>query len=1064
MTKLFIVSALPIIALTLFPLLHFYNKYDSIQMHDKQLLYSKIIKNTNELIHQLRLEKGLSFAYMSKISHVNYFKKRVDEQLKFSDQALKDFNTILSISMLKSLNKEQITLLSSLREMLEGLKLIRASISNNDMNSSKVFNYFTKINETLIDFLGTLRLHSSDKKIATLLDIKNHLMKLNEYSSKERAFITSLPNTIEVNLNDLKKFYTLISMQDDRCKRLTHAMIYDKHKNKLISIHKLHRSSYFNEVREEIQTHEKQKKLLHEILKIIGYGGMTHNIIKYQSNFNQEYYNVFLSQKKIFDKLITSFINSTEKSSDEYKISNQLNDIFIEMSNDKHADFDETEVYSLYKLLSEHPLHINSKEWFKSSSQRIDSLHEIENEIIDTTIKLSLEKRKALENSLFLQILFSTIVILTLLAGTYLVSKQIKKSINSLNTGLNNLFDFLNFKKETSKLINDVSSDEIGDMQKMINSEISLLSKNLEDDKDFINEAIQIVALMKDGNFSEKLYFHPHNPYLLELKNILDELIALISTKIKEQTYSLEALNSSLEDKVFHQTNKLHEQVQEMREDRDKAIEAEKAKDDFLANMSHEIRTPLNAILGFVNLLKKRISDEKSQSYLHIIDNSSNSLLTIINDILDFSKIESGKFIITKEDIDPVDEISNSLLLFASKAYEKNIYYSTYVDPNMPKLVSVDIVRIKQIVSNILSNAIKFTQENGQINVKASMENEHISISVTDNGIGISKENIKKVFGKFEQADGTTTRKYGGTGLGLSISSRLAELMDGTLTCESELNVGTTFKLSIPTNVVDAQHKVFLDATRLNEYTFALLSCNDHSMQIKLIKQYLQEFGIDNIIEMNEYENDGYDLLFFTPDDDYNEEIVNSRQPSIALLNTSTIKLADLEHIIPLYAPLIPRSIVESINDSAISSVVELKEVKEEMQHDDTVQFSGSVLVAEDNKTNQMLISILLDDYGLDYKIANNGVEAVEMFKDSKFDLILMDENMPKLNGIGAMKQIKQHEMHYSLIAIPIVALTASVMDTDKEKFLNAGMDDFVAKPINVKELENVLSKYLKRG
>jgi len=482
--------------------------------------------------------------------------------------------------------------------------------------------------------------------------------------------------------------------------------------------------------------------------------------------------------------------------------------------------------------------------------------------------------------------------------------------------------------------------------------------------------------------------------------------------------------------------------------------------------MSHEIRTPLNAILGFVTILKKRTTEEKSLNYLNIIDNSGKSLLTIINDILDFSKIQSGKFTITPYKIEPVEEFSNACSLFASKAYEKHLIYAVYIDPNLPQTIEVDAVRVKQILSNILSNSIKFTPDDGEIKVKITIEDSQLIISVQDSGIGISQENISKIFSAFEQADGSTTRKYGGTGLGLSISSQLASLMNGELSVNSELTVGSVFTLKVPVNIINNSNKKLINSDKIASYSFAILNnCQSCSSQAKLIKKYLIDFGAKDILELEEFnskDNAKYDILFFIPDDCYNEDIVNSKKEAIAMLRSNSIKLANLPYIQPLYAPFTPKTITQAINDTNLQDLNLIKSQKIESDIEEP-KYSGSILIAEDNKTNQMLISLLMEDYGIEYKIANDGLEVVEMFKEANYDLVLMDENMPELNGIAAMKRIREYEQNSSLLLTPIVALTASVLEADIDNFLKEGMDGFVGKPIDTKKLEVVLNKYLKR-
>ena len=719
---------------------------------------------------------------------------------------------------------------------------------------------------------------------------------------------------------------------------------------------------------------------------------------------------------------------------------------------------------------------IDLDEWITISTQRIDNYYKFEKLLYKSVYSYLSKETTKIENFLLFQILLTIATMFILLLGAYLIAKNIQTSLDKLSHGINDFFDFLNFKTKKAKIINLNSNDELNEMAEKINKQIKLLELSLDNDKDFINEITQISILMKNGDFSEKPYFEPTNPYLIDLKIVFNELITLISDKVKEQTKEVELINSRLSDEVYFKTLELERKVQDITRARDIAVQAEKSKDDFLANMSHEIRTPLNAILGFVTILKKRIKNPKNTSYLNIIDTSGNSLLAIINDILDFSKIQSGKFTITPNEINPIEELSNTTILFASKAYEKHLIYAVYIDPKLPQTIYVDDVRVKQILSNLLSNAIKFTPSDGMIKVRILIEDEKLIISVQDSGIGIAKENLTKVFSAFEQADGTTTRKYGGTGSGLSISAKLAKLMDGELKLVSTEGKGSTFTLKLPVKITNSSPKEFFDLNKVQKYRFAILNTTEDSIIFtRVIKKYLNDLNITDVVELSEYTSHGYDILFFVPDDNYNEEVVDAKIPAIAMLRSNQIKLAPLEHITALYAPFAPTSVIQAIDDITIENIQEFsendntKEIEEnqnksdENDTEDEVLFSGKVLIAEDNKTNQMLIKLILMDYELDFDIANDGIEAVKMYKDNKYDLILMDENMPNLNGLGAMAQIKEYEKENSLEKTPIIALTANALVSDIDKFLSAGMDGFVAKPIDTKLLEAELSKYLTR-
>ena len=394
--------------------------------------------------------------------------------------------------------------------------------------------------------------------------------------------------------------------------------------------------------------------------------------------------------------------------------------------------------------------------------------------------------------------------------------------------------------------------------------------------------------------------------------------------------------------KMLQSRKKLQKLSDVANEQRNKAMESSKAKSEFLANMSHEIRTPLNAILGFVEILQKENLDKKSLKYIGIIHNSSYTLLQIIEDILDFSKIESGKLEIENIDFMLVSEMKHITHLFEAKCSQKKITLSLIMDNDLPNAINADPLRIKQVVSNLISNSIKFTDNGKKITIRLSYSDNKLNVSVLDQGKGIAKSKLNHIFEAFNQEDSSTTRKYGGSGLGLSISGKLVQLMGGELKVKSELGVGSEFYFSIP---------------------------------------------------------------------------------------------------------------------AAIANIIDKKDIEDEEE----ILLDGLVLLVEDNKTNQQFMQIVLDDIGLDCDVANDGLEAIEMFKSKKYDAILMDENMPNMGGIEATTNIIEIEKSQMLNHTPIIALTANALKGDKEKFLNAGMDEYISKPVDIQILAEVLKKVLQQ-
>lgn len=378
--------------------------------------------------------------------------------------------------------------------------------------------------------------------------------------------------------------------------------------------------------------------------------------------------------------------------------------------------------------------------------------------------------------------------------------------------------------------------------------------------------------------------------------------------------------------------------VSELVQSRNKAIAADQFKDRFLSNMSHELRTPLNAIMGFSHLLEEKSTDNTQRKYAQYILESSNHLLEIINDILDLSKIQNGKLTV---EVKPFNLYSSLISLIErmsvlAKAKHINFTYELEVSPDQE--VQGDWLRISQVLTNILSNAFKFTANNGKVALKAIYTNGTLECKIADNGIGMDEVTIERIFQPFEQADISTTRQYGGTGLGLSITKELIQLMGGKIDVNSRVNNGTQF--------------------------------------------------------------------------------------------TVTIKIPSIN------VPIIKKDVII----------------------DKDIPLHGHILIVEDDELNSMVITSMLDVLGLTYTIAIDGLEALKAFPKEHFDLILMDENMPNMRGIEAMKEIRKLPGGN----LPIVALTANNMLGDREHFLNEGMDDFLPKPISVERLRTTLIRNLK--
>ncbi len=500
---------------------------------------------------------------------------------------------------------------------------------------------------------------------------------------------------------------------------------------------------------------------------------------------------------------------------------------------------------------------------------------------------------------------------------------------------------------------------------------------------------------------------------------------------------------------------------------RKKAEFEQKAKSSFLATVSHEIRTPLNAIMGFSNVLRESNLNEQDKENAEIISHSAKSLLSIINDVLDLSKIESGKLDIVNESVIFELFVEYIVRLFNVSAKEKDIEFIYNIDSTIPKMMNFDSMRLQQVISNLLNNAIKFTPKGGQVRLGIELlemnnKNALVEFSVSDTGIGMSEEQLKVIFETFAQANNEISKQFGGTGLGLTICSEIINLMNSKIEVNSTVNEGTKFTFVLELPVQELPNTVYLSDSN-EKFHFLINPSSDDNKKIEnSLLQHLSKFGT---VEKFDIEKDQESNLLFCYKADNLDSVVSKFRQNNP--NSMTIyikeKGEDEKLLKELYDDILGLPLYGSKIHNFISKKLQLKEIVKETKYKPIPQeLDGKVLVAEDNKNNQKLIEILLKKFNLEVEIVSNGEEAIEAFKNSsKYDLILMDINMPLLDGIGATKEIIRLQEEENYFKTPIVALTANSIAGDKEKYLEIGMSDYLSKPIDFDSLTVILMKYL---
>jgi len=574
----------------------------------------------------------------------------------------------------------------------------------------------------------------------------------------------------------------------------------------------------------------------------------------------------------------------------------------------------------------------------------------------------------------------------------------------------------------------------------------------------------RVIAVLQVANARDDLQQFTHSD--LAVLGVVGQFISRMVGMIRSGSLSQKAGAGTFDVEV----NSTIEKLEQEKADAEAVAES---STKFLAQVAHEIRTPMNALMGFLELLKVDETDEQKLVYLETASKSGELMVALVNDLLDYAKIEKGMMELEEIEFEPQEEFASIGPLFAARMKKSYLKFEVFIDPNLPKTIVSDPHRIKQILSNLIGNAIKFTPENGLITLDILYDEEKhtIDFSVRDTGTGIAKDQQAKIFEAFRQEKSSTARQYGGTGLGLSISLQLARLFGSTLEVESEEGKGSRFYFSLPLKKEQLKDPgVFYEKDLVKKSRIGMLFSESFRRREALLQRYFESFGIAKSNQLvrkswGVFDTQKYTHVFCSQDmlnKEAAQKLLQKGLPVIVVKNDAFKSFKEglqgpvMEIPCPLDAKQLNKALMlgKDLINGLESGVVE---------------HNKRILIVDDNSINIQFMQAVSNRLGVDTESASDGTNAVEIYKNAMeagnpFDLVFMDENMPTMNGTEATEKIRRIEQEKGYGHTVIVGLSGNATEEQRSSSIEVGMDDCIFKPVSIKQITEVFDRYLKQA